>query len=127
MAGLKELGGKMARSLGPEDAMQCCVFDWIRAMNYDDFCWHTANERKCSIAAGIKLKRKGVLAGVSDIIVGKQCGDYGMAFIELKFGKNKTTESQNKFLQKMNLHGYFTKVCYSAEDAINTIAWYLKL
>lgn len=73
-----------------------------------------------------KLKAEGVKAGVPDIFLPIPAQRYyhGL-FIEMKVGKNKRTEKQErwgKFLLRM---GYCVKVCYSATEAIYTIREYL--
>lgn len=47
-------------------------------------------------------------------------------FIECKVGKNKATEPQKVFLQKMADRGCICGVAYSVEDAWNLIAPYIK-
>jgi ribosomal protein L25 (general stress protein Ctc) len=44
----------------------------------------------------------------------------------MKYGKNKTTESQKKWLEALKEQGYFTAVCYGAEEAERIIARYLQ-
>jgi hypothetical protein len=49
---------------------------------------------KNNIVYGAKMKREGVKAGVSDLVVILK---QKILFIELKFGKNKQTDSQKEF------------------------------
>ena len=116
----------MAR-LREEDLMQIQVFDWIKKMELDDFIFHPANERKCSLRAGALLKSKGVKSGVSDIIILKASKGFHGALIELKTEKGRLSVNQKSFLDTMKLSGYFTAVCRSARDAKNTISYYLEL
>lgn len=113
--------------LREEDLMQIQVFDWIKKMSLDDFIFHPANERKCSLRAGALLKRKGVKAGVSDVIILKASKGFHGALIELKTEKGRLSATQKTFLDTMKLGGYFTAVCRSAREAKNTIAFYLEL
>jgi len=110
-----------------EDAELITVFDWIRLhKDIEPFAWHVGNERKCTAAQGLKLKRKGVKAGVSDICLMIPSKGYHGAFIELKYGDGKPTKSQEKFLANMDKQNYFTAVCWGADEAIEMIEWYLK-
>ena len=109
-----------------EDAHLIAVFDWVRAMGYEKFIWHTANERKCSLRAGQRLKRKGVKSGVSDITIARARNGYHGAYIELKTKGGRLTPSQSLFLKDMEQEGYYTNVCYSAIEAIDCIKNYLR-
>ena len=116
----------MAR-LREEDLMQIQVFDWIKKMGLDDFIFHPANERKCSLRTGALFKSKGVKAGVSDIVILKASKGFHGALIELKTEKGRLSVNQKSFLDTMKLNGYFTAVCRSAREAKNIISHYLNL
>lgn len=95
-------------SLISEDADLIALFDWIRlSPELEPFCWHVANERKCSARYGSYLRRKGVKSGVSDIQIAIPIGKYHGMFLELKVGKGKPTKNQLKFLQDMSDKGYY--------------------
>lgn len=101
--------------------------DWVRSNNLQDFIFHVANERSASPQAGSLLKRKGVLAGVSDILVMKPSGGFSGLFIELKIEGGKVSPAQKKFLQVMNANNYLAVVRYGADAAIQTIKDYLMM
>ena len=44
----------------------------------------------------------------------------------MKYGRNKTTENQKEWLEDLKGQGYFTAVCYGAEEAERIIARYLQ-
>jgi hypothetical protein len=46
-------------------------------------------------------------------------------YIEMKAGKNKPTESQKWWLDKLKKYGHKVAVCYSGEEAVNVICDYL--
>jgi len=73
-----------------------------------------------------KLKAMGVLSGVCDLIlsVPNFAMGYGGMFIELKVGKNKTTENQDRFIAA-HKDDYMCIVCYSLEDFIVRVNMYL--
>jgi len=72
-----------------------------------------------------KLKAEGVKAGVPDIFLAVPRGIYHGLFIEMKFGKNKATENQIKWLNSLQLEGYETAICYSWVEAKDIICKYL--
>lgn len=108
-----------------EQQEMIAIFDWVRWNKFDKFIWHTANERKCSVQYGMLLKRMGVLPGVTDITIARARNGYHGAFIEVKVGTNKPTQTQIDFMTTMRDEGYFTKTVYSAEAAISTMLEYL--
>lgn len=78
------------------------------------------------IAVARKLKAEGVKAGVPDIFLPVARNGYHGLFIEMKVGKNKPTDHQRDYLDKLEDEGYLTDVCYSSEEAYNLIMTYLK-
>lgn len=73
------------------------------------------------------MKRQGVKAGVPDICLPYPSGGYHGLYIELKVGKNKTSESQDRWLERLNAAGYKAVVCYGFDAAKNVIMDYLRL
>ena len=71
------------------------------------------------------LKRQGVKAGVPDLCLPvPRNGKHGL-YMEMKWQKNKTTDKQDWWLDQLRQQGYETAVCWTAEDAMDTIAGYL--
>ena len=70
------------------------------------------------------LKRQGVKAGVPDLCVPVARRGYHGLFIEMKYGKNKTTPSQDDWLNKLNREGYLAKVCNGYSEAIELLKYY---
>ena len=72
-----------------------------------------------------KLKATGTKRGCPDLClpVAKN-GKHGL-YIEMKYGKNKCTIEQAKWLDWLYKQGYMCKVCWSADDAIAVIKEYL--
>ena len=113
--------------IGAEDIIQIQVMDFVRFHKLDKFIFHVANERTTSPQSGALLKRKGVLSGVSDILIMKPSKEKHGAAIELKSKNGKVSPNQQSFLDTLAENGYFTAVCYSADEAIATIIEYLNL
>ena len=114
-------------AIGKEDTQLIIVMDWVRYNKLDKFIFHVANERSTSPQSGALLKRKGVLSGVSDILILKPSKSYHGAAIELKSKNGILSDNQLMFMDVMFEHGYFTSVCYSADEAIYVIANYLNI
>ena len=111
-----------------EDIEQCKLFDWIRSRkDLKRFCWHTANERRCSLQEGRLLKRKGVRAGVFDTTIAIPRGPYHGMYHELKFGNNKPTDKQLEFAEDMTSQGYYCSWSVGFEASKKVIEWYLSL
>ncbi len=89
--------------------------------------YHIPNEGKRSAALGAKMKREGLKAGVPDICLPvARSGCHGL-YIELKAGRNKTTENQKRWLADLAEQGYMTAVCYGWEAASKVIVKYLNM
>lgn len=117
----------MVSRIGLEDIELVKIMDWVRFNKFQDFIWHCANERQCSPQAGSLLKRKGVLAGVSDLFVAKGNGRFLGLFVELKVAGGKLSSAQSKFLETMNANDYLAVVRYGSVETIATIKEYLQL
>lgn len=106
---------------------QIAAMDWLR-LQHPQIALHTlhiGNERKSSYYMGFLMKRMGVLAGASDLLLAWPSGQYHGMFLEVKSKTGKPTELQMQFIERMNKAGYYACVCYGAEEIINTIKWYL--
>lgn len=73
-----------------------------------------------------ELKRQGVKPGVPDLFIPLPRGNKHGMFIEMKYGKNKLTEKQEKWLSYLSQQGYECQVCYSCESAVACIEKYLR-
>ena len=76
-------------------------------------------------AVAAQLQREGVKPGVADLNFPFPVCKYHGCYIEMKFGKNKLTESQKEFLEYAESKGYKTAVCYSAEEAYEVLVEYV--
>ena len=115
----------------PEDRLQIAVMDYLRLQYPKVLAIHVANERATSPMQGALLKRKGVTAGVPDVLVfhpkmeSGRMEYYGLA-IELNVGKNKPTPAQKHMLSEFECAGWQTAVCYNFEAAQYEIDQYLR-
>ena len=110
---------------------QAIVVQWARMQEnrFEELKWifHCPNGGSRNKIEASNLKRQGVKAGVPDLLLlAPKNGYIGLA-IEMKYGKNKCTLEQIKWLDWLHKQGYMCKVCYGSEEAIETIKQYLEI
>ena len=97
-----------------EEGLQRCVADFLRR-GCPGLIWYAVPNgglRNKRVAAD--LKRQGVKAGVPDLAFVLPGGR--AAFIELKVGKNDTSDAQESFMLDAEGVGAVCEVCRSVED-----------
>lgn len=107
-----------------ETSEQIVVIEWCDLMSIPAV--HIPNEGKRSVVYGAQLKRMGMRKGFPDIFIPVARAGYHGLFVEMKWGKNKTTTDQEEWLRTLSDQGYACTVVYSADDAIRQIKRYLK-
>ena len=105
------------------------VINWARFYAKDfpelELLHHIPNGGSRNQMEAANLKRQGVKAGAPDLCLPvARNGKHGL-YVEMKWQKNKTTEKQDWWLEQLRQQGYETAVCWSAEEAMDTIAGYL--
>ncbi len=115
----------------PESREQITLFEWaiLQECKYPELelLHHIPNGGKRAKTTAIRLKMEGVKPGVPDVMLPVPRGIYHGLYIELKAGKNKTTEKQDKWLSNLKQQGYYTAVCYGWESASEVLLKYLSL
>lgn len=106
------------------------AIEQIKVINYCDLrklpVYHIPNGGSRNTMEAANLKRQGVRAGVPDLCFPvAQRGYHGM-YIEMKAGKNSTTDAQDKWLELLKGNGYYTAVCYGFAEARKVIDWYFE-
>ena len=111
-----------------EHQEQCLLIDWYR-LQYKQYKYHLfsiPNGEYRHIATAVKLKRSGVLAGVSDLfLMIPKTGWHGM-FIEMKAKGGNLSDKQKDFMGAATLMGYQAVVCYGFDEAKTAITKYLQ-
>jgi len=87
--------------------------------------FHIPNGGSRNKLEAANLKRQGVKAGVPDLCLPVARNGFHGLYIEMKYGKNTTTDSQDEWLEDLKEQGYFTAVCYGAEEAEKVLLNYL--
>jgi hypothetical protein len=72
------------------------------------------------------MKREGVLAGVSDIMLPVARNGFHGLYIELKVGKNKASDNQEWWIAETTKQGYYSVVCVGWVEASEVIKRYLE-
>jgi hypothetical protein len=93
-------------------------------LKYDKFAYHCPNGGSRNKIEAAKLKREGVLAGVSDVIIDLPVEPFHGARIELKVKGGKLSDSQKEYLATVAKRGYFTAVCWSMDGLIHALEIY---
>ena len=111
-----------------EDSLQATCVQWfdLQYKHLSRLLFAVPNGGSRNIMEAAKLKRTGVRAGVSDLVLAVPRKEYHGMFIELKYGKNKLTELQDVFLTEVRLQNYKGVVIRSFEEFKEIIESYLK-
>ena len=109
------------RWIKSESEMQACTARLLDALGL--LWFHPANERNCTPQRGTRLKRAGVKPGVPDIIIFDTILKEGILLqigcaIELKYGKNRSTNAQKKWLVALQENGWYADIAYNMADLI---------
>ena len=87
--------------------------------------FHVPNGGSRNKIEAANLKKQGVKAGVPDLFLPVARGGHFGLFIEMKFGKNRTTAQQKEWIEALKLQGYRCEVCYGWEAASEVLLDYL--
>lgn len=81
--------------------------------------------RDAAMKVVAKLKHEGLKRGVPDLFIPIPTNKYHGMFIEMKTKSGKTSIHQKQWLEKLNMNNYYACVCYSADEAICKLKFYL--
>ncbi len=113
-----------------EDTEQISVIEWAEwnAKRYPELklLHHIPNGGKRNAKEAARFKAMGVKAGVPDLFLPVPRAGYAGLYIEMKYGKNKTTEKQDEWIAALRQQGYQVTVCYSAPEATAELECYLR-
>ena len=103
---------------------QIKVIQYCTLRNYP--VYHIPNGGSRNKMEAANLKRQGVKAGVPDLCFPVALRGYHGMYIEMKAGKNKTTDNQDAWLDLLAKNGYCVRVCYGFYEAMGVIDWYFE-
>ena len=112
-----------------ESDEQQALFVWSKMMQaqYPELSLLHAigNGGKRNLIEAARMKREGVLAGVSDIMLPVARNGFHGLYIELKVGKGKASDSQKWWITQTTKQGYYSVVCVGWVEAKEVIERYL--
>ena len=114
-----------------EHTEQVALINWCKIMECSHpqlgLIFSIPNGGNRHIVTARKLRAEGMKSGVPDLFLPiPRNGKHGL-FIEMKFGKNKASENQQKWLMSLDAENYQTSVCYGFDEGRETIIKYLGL
>ena len=92
-----------------------------------DLLYHIPNGGSRNSMEAANLKRQGVKAGVPDLCLPVARGTFHGLYIEMKYGKNKTSPLQDGWIGRLRKQHYAVFVCYGWQQAAEVIKKYLNL
>lgn len=113
-----------------EDTEQIGVIEWAN-WNTGRFpelklLFHVPNGGKRNAAEAARFKAMGVKPGVPDLCLPVPMNGFAGLYIEMKYGKNKTTDAQEEWIDALRRQGYKVTVCYGGEAATKELENYLQ-
>lgn len=107
-----------------EDSIQEAFFNAARVMfpAIGKRLYHACNEGKRNPR---RSKKIGIVSGVADVHLSIPNKFYASLYIEFKAGSNKQTPEQKEFQKQVEEAGNKYAVCYSADEAIGILKYYL--
>lgn len=106
-----------------EEAIQITCVEWFRATYKKYLCFAVGNGGSRNKLEAINLKRSGVLAGVSDLII---VANKAVLFVEMKTKTGRQSGYQKMFQDTVKRLGFKYKICRSLYDFQLTINQWLK-
>lgn len=110
---------------------QAALFEWTKWMRGQypelDLLYHIPNGGSRNEREAANLKRQGVKAGVPDLCLPVARGKFHGLYIEMKYGRNKPSEHQERWITALRAQGYVAEVCYDWRQASELITEYLEL
>lgn len=131
--GYLEFYDKCSEETALEDSVQIFAMDYIRYNYPDVVAFHVNNEGKKTIGQARKDQAKGILKGVSDMIIlipEHRRKGYSFASVELKRATKKIASSvsgeQKSFLSSVNEAGGFSCVAYGKDGFLAALKEIIK-
>jgi hypothetical protein len=119
-----------------EHAEQVAVINWCFAMmrTYPELDLIFAIPNGAMLGGGKvgairanALKAEGLRPGVCDLFLPVARGKWHGFFIEMKTQIGKLSDNQKEFIAGVEKQGYYTAVCYGADEAIEQLIFYLQI
>ena len=114
-----------------EHAEQAAFITWCayNEARFPELAWMYAipngGHRHKAVAA--KMKAEGAKAGVLDLCLPVPRGPYHGLYLETKYGKNKPSPEQERWIAFLRSQGHYVEVCWGCEELIRATEKYLAL
>ena len=107
----------------PEDVLQKQVVAYVRMLNlFVSASQNGVPHKPQTVAKAIVM---GQSKGEPDLFIAKPNKKYHGLYLELKYGKNKTSKEQDIIILKLQELGYYVGIAYNFEDSKLIIDNYL--
>lgn len=114
-----------------EHGSQVAVFQWAKLQEHKypelKMLFAIPNGFQGNSARGKWMRDEGLKRGVPDMMLAVPIHFFCGLLIEMKSPKGKLTLKQSEWQFNLRKYGYKVHVCYSQDEAINTIKEYLGL
>lgn len=115
----------MRRRNNPEADLQRACVRYMQLQYPQVICFHPANGGYRSKVEAAIFSGMGVLPGIPDLVICQPAGNSGALFVELKAGRNGTTDIQEAVIGKLKLSGYQVAVVRSLDEFIELVDEYM--
>lgn len=108
------------------DIQQACV-EWFRLAHHGlaRLLFAVPNGGARSAITGARLKREGVVSGVSDLILLVPRGGFHALCIEMKTDMGRQSKEQKEWQRDVEDNGYQYVVCRSVSEFVSVVDGYL--
>ena len=106
-----------------EESIQTACVSWFRIAHPECIIFACPNGGSRNRLEAVNMKRSGVLAGVSDLII---VAARAVLFVEMKTKTGRQSENQKTFQSNIERLGYEYKICRSLSSFQLTIENWLK-
>lgn len=108
-----------------EGQLQSECVKWFRLQYPKLIIFAIANGGSRNVIEATNLKRQGVLAGIPDLCIPIASNGYNTLYIEMKYGKGKTTATQEEMIDKLSGLGNKCEVVWDFDEFKQVIRNYL--
>lgn len=126
---MQEIKERKRRENHESQLQQQCVM-WFnyepKYRKYEGLLFAVPNGGQRSKKTATDLKKEGVVSGVADLILDVPNKQFHGLRIEMKYGKNKQSDAQKLYQQRVTAQGYQYSLCYTFEEFQQVINDYLK-
>ena len=118
------------RRLEPsEKQIQTSFFEWLKfKTDVRSYAFAIPNGGYRNKFEAYNLSKSGVSSGAPDLFIAipNNILNYHGLVIEMKTKNGRLSNAQKVWIDRLNGNGYLAKVCYSLDEAIETVNYYIE-